>query len=82
LTKNEAIQLVANKYYDGDTDGIWVEELGNNNYIVKLTYDMGTGLISTANAHLVINGQIIASLIDENGATDDYFWQKADEYRE
>jgi len=82
VATEEAIQLVANECYDGNTNGLQAEKLADNNYLIKLTYDMGTGLISTANAHLVVNGKIIASLINENGTTDDLFYQKVDEYRE
>ena len=81
LTAKEAIELVANEHYNGDIDGLQVEELCDKNYLVKLTYDMGTGLISTANAHLVVNGKIVASLISESGITDDLFYLKVDEYR-
>jgi len=82
FTKEEAVQLVADEYYNGKISELQVEELSNNKYLVRLVYDMGTGLISTANAHLVVNGQIIASLINENGITDNSFYQKVDEHRE
>ena len=80
--REDAFRLVADEYYDGDTSDLWVTELGNNNYVVFLGVDFGSGLITTLNSHLVVDGQIITSLFNEDDSFNEFFYQIVDEYRE
>jgi len=81
MTADEAIQLVADQYYPGDTSDLFVRELTDNRFEVKLSIDFGSGVYTTINAYLIAGGQVMDSLWDENGNFNDSFWDNADDDR-
>ena len=79
-TKAEAIQLVADKFYNGNTRDLFISELSNNKFVVELLHDGGSGLMQIYGAWLIVDGKIIDSLWDE-GNFNDSFWGKVKEYK-
>ena len=75
-TEEEAVNLVAEKYYENSKEDLQVVTYNENMYVVSLAIDAGSGLFSTLNAFLVVEGNIIAELMDEDGNFDKGFWDK------
>ena len=79
-SKEEALDLVEKKYAADVRENLLVNTINDNVYVVKLAYYNGSGLFVTANAHLVVNGEIVESLIDDNGDTNENFWNNVNSY--
>ena len=81
LTADEAVQLIANLYYNGETNSLYYVELPDNNYVVELLIDGGSGLLQIYGAYLIVDGKVINSLWNDAGEFNDQFWGEVDGYR-
>lgn len=63
---------IAKKELNCNEDELFYEEIVMGTYLVNLGYDAGSGLISTLDSLLIIDGQIVARMMDESITYEEY----------
>ncbi|QSS99729.1 hypothetical protein IMZ31_16945 [Pontibacillus sp. ALD_SL1] len=77
--KDDAIQFIADLVYQGSTEDLIVSKLQQNVYVVELAPDLGSGLLTTLNAYLIVDGKVVDFFDNEEGDPE-AFWETVGDY--